>query len=440
MTFEKFALDYSMKNIPISNEKEYKLQLLNKARDFMRRMRIRAYFYEKFVNEETNNEPRKETYGFKSNFNPTPSKNLLEFEKDLIALVKSVKFRRWTNKFQEQMKKDAKDINKTDKIIVKADKTSNMYKLTIDEYNKLLLNNITKTYRKADTEIVDKINKDAKDIAVELELDDRINQLPAREAYITLKDHKINFDRTPKCRLINPTKSEIGKISKIILENINKNIRSKLMLLQWTDPQQVVSWFDDLKDKKNLEFIKFDVREFYPSITEELLERSIKFAKRHHKITKQEIRIINNAAQSVLYHDDQVWIKRKDHGNPTFDITMGGYHGAETCELVGLFILNEISKFVPKQNIGLYRDDGLMVIKKQSGQKTEKLKQKLHKFAHNIGLGLEIEGPMTRTDFLDIALDLEKQTYAPYRKENNETKYIKTESNHPRTIINQIFQ
>ena len=57
-----------------------------------------------------------------------------------------------------------------------------------------------------------------------------------------------------------------------------------------------------------------------------------------------------------------------------FDITMVGYHGAEACELVDLYMLSEISKFVSKQNIGLYRDDGLMVIEKQTGQKTERLK------------------------------------------------------------------
>ena len=68
----------------------------------------------------------------------------------------------------------------------------------------------------------------------------------------------------------------------------------------------------------------------------------------------------------------------------------------------------------------------------------EKFKQRLHKFAQKIGLGLEIEGPMSRTDFLDISLNLESETYSPFRKENNEIKYIKTESNHPNTILKKI--
>ena len=44
------------------------------------------------------------------------------------------------------------------------------------------------------------------------------------EAYITVKDHKENFPRKPSFRLINPSKSELGKVSKRVLDNINKYI------------------------------------------------------------------------------------------------------------------------------------------------------------------------------------------------------------------------
>ena len=45
-----------------------------------------------------------------------------------------------------------------------------------------------------------------------------------KEAFITLKDHKDNFESKLTCRLINPSKQEIGKISKQILDNINKKL------------------------------------------------------------------------------------------------------------------------------------------------------------------------------------------------------------------------
>ena len=51
---------------------------------------------------------------------------------------------------------------------------------------------------------------------------------------------------------------------------------------------------------------------------------------------------------------------------------MGSYDGAEICELVGLFVLDQLKRIVPRQNIGLYRDDGLAVIESTSGPKADK--------------------------------------------------------------------
>ena len=39
-----------------------------------------------------------------------------------------------------------------------------------------------------------------------------------QHVYITLKDRKENFRNNTKCRLINPFKSEIGRVSKKISE------------------------------------------------------------------------------------------------------------------------------------------------------------------------------------------------------------------------------
>ena len=41
-------------------------------------------------------------------------------------------------------------------------------------------------------------------------------------------------------------------------------------------------------------------------------------------------------AQSV------VWVKK---GNELFDVSMGSYDGAETCELVGQYLLNKMENF-----------------------------------------------------------------------------------------------
>ena len=49
-------------------------------------------------------------------------------------------------------------------------------------------------------------------------------------------------------------------------------------------------------------------------------------------------------------------------------VTMGSCDGAEICELDGLYILNKLSEVVDKRNIGLYRDDGLAVLRTKSGR------------------------------------------------------------------------
>ena len=54
---------------------------------------------------------------------------------------------------------------------------------------------------------------------------ERVDCLAKSNSFISLKDHKPNFSSNPKCRLINPAKSEIGKISKYFLEQLNRMVR-----------------------------------------------------------------------------------------------------------------------------------------------------------------------------------------------------------------------
>ena len=115
-----------------------------------------------------------------------------------------------------------KRIKQCKDLLINADKTSSIYSVSKDSYNKLLHENITKDYKKAPPQTVDIINEQAKTIAQNLDLADRIEVYGDANAFITLKDHKENFENQPKCRLINPAKTNIGKISKQILEKVNK--------------------------------------------------------------------------------------------------------------------------------------------------------------------------------------------------------------------------
>ena len=101
----------------------------------------------------------------------------------------------------------------------------------------------------------------------------------SRPAFITIKDHKPNFRNNTKCRLINPAKNEIGLVSKKYLETIIKNVSNKIRVNQWRNTATVIDWFRSLPQKANSRFVKFDNVEYYPSISETLLDRAISFAK-----------------------------------------------------------------------------------------------------------------------------------------------------------------
>ena len=127
---------------------------------------------------------------------------------------------------------------------------------------------MTLLYLKADDSVLKNIHAEAKLIAQSLKLDDRIESYPPRDAFIELKDHKENFSNHPKCRLINPAKSEIGKTSKQFLDNINFSLQKITSFDQWRNTKSVLDWVNTIPNKQNCKFLKFDIVEFYPSISE----------------------------------------------------------------------------------------------------------------------------------------------------------------------------
>ena len=96
---------------------------------------------------------------------------------------------------------------------------------------------------------------EAKSIAKELKLDIKIEQFANKKPYVTLKDQKDNFLNSPKCRLINPAKSEIGIVSKHYLENVNDSIRRKRELEQWRNTSSVNFHNFHRKKKVNLSYL-----------------------------------------------------------------------------------------------------------------------------------------------------------------------------------------
>ena len=70
-----------------------------------------------------------------------------QFESDLYDMVQNIEFKRVKSNFQI-LSNDVKNIKKNPKYLIAADKTNNLYELTTEKYNKLLIKNISKTYKK----------------------------------------------------------------------------------------------------------------------------------------------------------------------------------------------------------------------------------------------------------------------------------------------------
>ena len=89
------------------------------------------------------------------------------------------------------------------------------------------MNSITSTDKKANNNIKKQINMAGKILMRDKEIIKRMETNKTGNSFITIKYHKENFDNHPTVRLINPAKNELGRISKLILDKINKTISQK---------------------------------------------------------------------------------------------------------------------------------------------------------------------------------------------------------------------
>ena len=102
--------------------------------------------------------------------------------------------------------------------------------------------------------------------------------------------------------------------------------------------QKCLEWFNALENKPRLKFIKADMDSFYPSISEELLNKALTWASTLVDVSEEEKNLFVYTKQSLLWDGKEVWVKK---GNSLFDVTLGSFDGAEICDIVGLFLLSE---------------------------------------------------------------------------------------------------
>ena len=163
------------------------------------------------------------------------------------------------------------------------------------------------------------------------------------------------------------------------------------------------------------------------------MDKTISFAKQHVEITDDHLRIIKHCRKSLLFNNNDSW--RKKDTDSCFDVTMGIYDGAETCELVGTHILSLLAKVINHNHSGLYRDDGLILLRKTTGPKMDRIRKDVIKTFKDVGFKIDIKTNLKVVDFLDATFNLSNGTYKQYKKPNDTLLYINTSSNHPPQAI-----
>ena len=136
-----------------------------------------------------------------------------------------------------------------------------------------------------------------------------------------------------------------------------------------------------------------------------------------------------------MFYRNKAW-KKKD-ADTTFNVTMGSYDGVELCELIGIYIKSLLKNILSKDNMGLYRDNGLFILRKIHKQQRNRIRKKIISILKNIDFKIEIVANLTEVDFLVVTFTLENNTYRPYKKPNNKLIYTGVSSNHPPQIKKQ---
>ena len=95
---------------------------------------------------------------------------------------------------------------------------------------------------------------------------------------------------------------------------------------------------------------------------------------------------------------------------------MGTFNGVEVCELIGLFLLNNLSKKYGKNNVGLYRDDALVLLRNANGPQSGRTRKDIAREFKKQGLNISINTNLKICNFLDVTLNLTDGTLLSIQK------------------------
>ena len=107
----------------------------------------------------------------------------------------------------------------------------------------------------------------------------------------------------------------------------------------------------------------FDIKNFYHSI-------SISF---NFSSLSMKLQISKKTLTNISKTDVFIMPCLKNFGKEDFDVAMGCFDGAEVCELVGSFMFTTLCSVLQKENVRLYCDDELTIVKQMQKEKEKRL-------------------------------------------------------------------
>ena len=167
-----------------------------------------------------------------------------------------------------------------------------------------------------------------------------------------------------------------------------------------------------------------------------MFNEALNFAKTEVDITNQEISIIIQSRNTLLFNTNQPLVKKS--GNEESDIPMAYFDGAKLCEIIGIYTSTKLQSVLQKDSVVLYRDDGLGVTEELPGPETERKRTQIVEIFKKLGLSITIKMNLHVLDFLDIQFNLKTNSYKPYMKPNSVPVYINKNSNHPLQVLKEL--
>lgn len=77
-----------------------------------------------------------------------------------------------------------------------------------------------------------------------------------REAFLPTKDHKYDFKNKPSYRSLKPSKSDSGKVSKIMLQQKSYDLRKTVKVKGWRNTNDCIESFNNITNRNGCTFLE----------------------------------------------------------------------------------------------------------------------------------------------------------------------------------------